>query len=105
MLDVLLPRIYHTGLKDLGLSSMRGGVTGGDVIPKFVNSSITTLTQLDLSKNSHWWKSDDSIAQLLTILERQTQLEGFQFDEMYSQLVRQHSCSSASPIRTSSSSN
>ena len=78
MLGVLMPRVSSdTGLQQLYLEGMKGGVTGGDVMPKLVDTPINSLNTLSLTSNADWWKSGDAFAQLLVFLGRQTHLEEF----------------------------
>ena len=74
-----MKRIRDTGLKELTLREMRGGVTGGDVMPMLDSSSIISLTYLSLGNNPNWWDSGESFPQLLTFVGRQSTLEVFGF--------------------------
>ena len=75
MLGVLLSRISETtGLLELTLDAMTGGVTGEDVMPKLFNSPTDSLTWLNLEHNPSWWKTDETFPQLLVFLGKQTNL-------------------------------
>ena len=79
MLGVLLSRVSDTGILELTLDEMRGGVTGEDVMPMLDSACIDTLTWLNLEHNPDWWKSGDTFPQLLVLLGRQTNLEELWF--------------------------
>ena len=74
-----MERIIDTGLKELIFNELRGGVTGGDVMPNILNSSVTSLTKLSLGDNPDWWKSGEAFPQFIVFLGRQTDLEVFHF--------------------------
>ena len=79
MLAVLLSRISDTGLQNLDLCEMSGGVTCDDVLPKLISSSINSLASLGFAATD-WWEIGDSFEQLLVFLGRQTNLTEFAFN-------------------------
>ena len=81
MWDVFMSRLSDTGLKELTLPQFTGDVTGGDAMTELFDSSINSLTILQLAQNANWWKSGDLIQQLLVFLGRQTHLKEFAFNE------------------------
>ena len=79
MWTALMEKIINTGLKELTLVELFGGVTESDVMPELISSSIISLTYLTLSENYRWWKNVEAFAQLLVFVGRQTHLESFVF--------------------------